>query len=224
MPLSDTVAKGKLSAYQRWEMTSFEEKKPAGKGVSESVAAANRDELQQLKIRAQKEGFAKGFEEGHQAGLNTGMKDMQQQIADFSKIGTQFAASLQQAENIVAQDVLDLALDLAKAMLKNVLDINPELVIPIVQQAISGLPSVQLPAQLFLHPADATLVAAHIGDELDKAGWVIVNDPRLNRGDCRIETLQNQINASLSSRWKQLTDALGRNNNWYVNHSTDSRR
>ena len=224
MPLSDTLAKGKLSAYQRWEMTSFEENKPSGKAVSESVAAANREELQQLKIKAQKEGFNKGFEEGHQAGLNTGIKEMQQQVADFKKISTQFSTSLRQAENIVAQEVLDLSLDLAKAMLKSALEINPELIIPIVQQAISSLPSVQQPAQLFLHPADAALVTNSIGEELDKAGWTIVNEPRLNRGDCRIETLQNQINASLPSRWKQLTDALGRDNNWYTNHPTDRKR
>jgi flagellar assembly protein FliH len=215
MLLSDPIAKGKLSAYQRWEMTSFDENQPEISKVSaENVAAANKTELDKLKLKAQKEGFAKGYEEGHQVGSGAGQKDMQLELAAFQKIGAQFNGAIQQAEQIVAQEVLDLALDIAKAMLKTSLKINPELIIPIVEQAIASLPSVQQPAQLFLHPTDAELVKNKIGTELSETGWIIVGDPHLNPGDCRIETLQNQINASLQSRWQQLTSALGRDNRW----------
>jgi flagellar assembly protein FliH len=228
MLLSDPIAKGKLSAYQRWEMTSFEENKPVvNKAAAESLAAANKIELDKLKLKAQKEGFAKGFEEGHQLGVSTGQKDMQHELATFLKISSQFNQSIQQAEHIVAEEVLDLALDMAKAMLKSALNINPELIIPIVEQAIASLPSVQQPAQLFLNSKDAEIVKNHIGAELSEAGWAIVSDARMNPGDCRIETLNNQINASLQSRWQQLTDALGRNNGWYSGdpaHTNEHRR
>jgi len=231
MLLSDQISKGKLSAYQRWEMTSFEDdapaKKPSAGGAggrpstptAPQVTPATQKEIEQLKLAAQKEGFAKGFEEGHQVGLKTGQEEaqqvLQQELGDFLKISTQFNSSLQQAEHLVAQDILDLAMDLSKAMMKSALAINPELVIPIIEQAIAALPSVQQPAQLFLHPKDATLVKNKIGAELTKTGWVIATDGRLKQGDCRIETMRNQINASLGARWQQLSEALGRNNNWY---------
>ena len=54
--------------------------------------------------------------------------------------------------------MLDLALDLAKAMLKTALAVRPELVLPIVAEAIHYLPALQQPALLFLHPDDALLV------------------------------------------------------------------
>lgn len=213
--MSDPIAKGKLSAYQRWEMTSFDEVVPeASKAPTENVAAANKIELDKLKLKAQKEGFAKGYEEGHQVGSSAGQKDMQLELASFQKISTQFAASIQQAEHLVAQEVLDLALDIAKAMLKSSLIINPGLIIPIVEEAIAALPSVQQPAQLFLHPTDAELVKNKIGAELSETGWSVVSDPHLNPGDCRVETLKNQINASLPARWQQLVNALGRDNSW----------
>ena len=215
-PLSDSDAKGKLSAYQRWEMTSFEEAKP-GKVSAESIAAA-KSEMDKIRLKSQKEGFTRGFEEGHQAGLNTGLGEMQQQLSAFLKVSTQFNASLQQAEHIVAHEVLDLALDLAKAMLKNALVINPELIIPIVEQAIASLPSVQQPAQIFLNPKDAALVKTQIGAELSKTGWVVVADAHMNPGDCRVETSKNQINANMAARWQHLTEALGRNNTWYEPH------
>jgi len=214
MPLSD--AKEKLSAYQRWEMTSFEDE---NNSEEIRVSGSDKKESGQLNIQAQKEGFAKGFEEGYQVGLKTGQQEglqpLQQQLATLQKIGTHFTASIQQAEHTLAEEVLDLALDIAKAMLKSTLHIKPELMIPIIEQAIASLPSVQQPAQLFLHPKDAALLSEKIGAELTSAGWVVVPDAHLNSGDCRIETLTNQIDGALSSRWQQLTEALGQNNKWY---------
>ena len=219
MPLSDSTAKGRLSAYQRWEMTSFEEDKPASvsRVSAESIAAA-KSEMEKIRLKAQKEGFTKGFEEGYQAGLNNGQNEMQQYLNTFLQVSTQFNSAVQQADQIVAQEVLDLALDLAKAMLKNTLVTNPEIIIPIVQQAIASLPSMQQPAQIMLNPKDAVLVKNQIGAELDETGWVVVPDPHMNQGDCRIETPKNQINASMQSRWKQLSDALGRDNRWHEPH------
>lgn len=229
MRLSDLIAKGKLSAYQRWEMTSFEEEKGLDGNATHHSAhttakvkssVLNQKELEELKIKVQKEGFSKGFNEGYQVGLQTSQQEcqqiLQQELTTFQHIGAQFTSSIQQAELLMAQDILDLAIDLAKAMLKNALSLNHELIIPIIQEAIASLPTLQQPAQLFLNPEDAPLVTKKIGAELTKAGWIIASDAHLKRGDCRIETLKNQINASLNTRWKQLTDALGRDNNWYV--------
>ena len=221
MPLSDSIAKGKLSAYQRWEMTSFEEPAAAAKTAAPAakLAPTTLKELEQFKLAAQKEGFAKGFEEGHETGLKTGGQEsqqaMQQELSAFLAISTQFNSSLQQAEHLVAQDILDLALDLAKAMLKSALNVNPQLIIPIVEQAITSLPSVQQPAQLFLNAKDAALVKAKIGEELSKTGWIVVIDAGMKAGDCRIETMRNQINANMHTRWRQLSEALGRDNSWY---------
>ena len=222
MPLSDSTAKGRLSAYQRWEMTSFDEVAPPSapapnKPTPESIAAA-KAEMDKLRQKAQKEGFNQGFEEGHQAGLTTGLNEMKQQLSSFLQVSTQFNSAIKQADQIVAQEVLDLALDLAKAMLKSAMQINPEVIIPVIEEAIASLPSMQQPAQLVLNPKDAALVKNQIGAELDETGWAIVPDPHMNQGDCRIETPKNQINASMATRWQQLTDALGRDNRWYAPH------
>lgn len=214
MPLSDADAKGRLSAYQRWEMTSFDEVKPVPASVSVELAAANRVALESLKLKAHKDGFSKGYEDGHQAGHHAGLDDMQQQLSNFVNVAASFSTSIKQAQQAVAEDVLDLALDLAKAMLKSALLIKPELIIPIVEEAIASLPSVQQPAQIFLHPRDAALVSHQIGTQLVEAGWVVVADPHLHAGDCRIETLKNQINANMASRWQVLAEALGRDNDW----------
>ena len=65
-----------------------------------------------------------------------------------------------------------------------------------------------------LHPDDAQLVKEHIGEELDKGGWRVINEPGMTRGGCKIDTPQNQIDASPEARWKRLTQALGKNVEW----------
>jgi flagellar assembly protein FliH len=65
-----------------------------------------------------------------------------------------------------------------------------------------------------LNPADAQIVRNGIGEELDKGGWRVVEDPSIGRGGCKIDTASNQIDAQAGSRWQRLTAALGKNIEW----------
>jgi flagellar assembly protein FliH len=132
---------------------------------------------------------------------------------DWQKAAT-FGTEVAQANDVIADDMLDLALDLAKAMLKTALAVRPELVLPIVGEAIRYLPSLQQPALLFLHPDDAALVKDHMQDELNKAGWRVAEDAHMERGGCRVETASNQIDASTSTRWQRIAAALGKDLDW----------
>ena len=115
---------------------------------------------------------------------------------------------------MIAQNILDLALDLAKAMLKTTFTVHPEIVIPIVKESISYLPTLQQPALLFLNPEDLILIKNHMGEQLSHSGWQMLSDPQVERGGCRVETASNQIDASTSTRWQRITTALGRDTTW----------
>jgi flagellar assembly protein FliH len=110
--------------------------------------------------------------------------------------------------------VLDLALHLARGMLHTALEAKPELLLPIVREAIEYLPALHQPALLLLHPLDAQLVRDGIGEELDKGGWRVVEDPAIGRGGCKVDTATNQIDAQAASRWARLTAALGKHLDW----------
>jgi flagellar assembly protein FliH len=125
-----------------------------------------------------------------------------------------FAESLRQADQLIANDVLELALHLAKGMLKNALQIKPELILPIVREAIEYLPVLQQPALLILNPEDAPVVREGIAEELDKGGWRVIEDPTIARGGCKVDTASNQIDATVQARWQRLTLALGKDSDW----------
>lgn len=216
---SNVIPKEHLTAYQRWELASFGEDRsgrpnqhPPQPTDAEIKQAA--EELARQREEARKEGHAEGFAKGHAEGLQAGRAEAAHETAHIRQVAQAFDAELSRVNDAVADDMLNLALDLAKAMLKTALKARPELVLPIVGEAIRYLPSVQQPALLVLHPQDAAIVRHHMKDELDKSGWRIAEDPHMEHGGCRVETASNQIDASLPVRWQRIADALGKQTDW----------
>ncbi len=213
--MSDTP-KELQSAYQRWEMNSFGDERPsvAAKRAPPPppVEAPSEEMLAEVREQARLAGYEEGHAAGYADGLANGRADAAVELAHLKSIAITFGAALSQADESISADMLELALHLARGMLRSALEVKPELILPIVREAIGYLPVLQQPALLILHPADAVLVRETIGDELDKSGWRVVEDNQLTRGGCKIETASNQIDATPQARWARLSSALGNNN------------
>jgi flagellar assembly protein FliH len=218
---ANVIPKEMQTAYQRWEMTSFGDTRDTRSSVG-TTQVINDAELAALREKARQQGHAEGKQQGHEegkkagytAGLEQGRIDAAKEIACLQQLAEGFRSELTHANEVVAQDMLSLALDLSKAMLKSALQIRPELVLPIVSEAIRYLPTLQEPALLYLHPMDAQLVLRAMEAELSKSGWRVVEDAQMERGGCRIETGSNQIDATTPVRWQRIAAALGQNSDW----------
>ena len=234
MLMSNVIPKEKQSAYQRWEMESFGEEDvlAANNAAAEHArtsAAAEKARLAEIarkldedREEARAEGYAAGLSEGRKAGIEDGRiagiaegrLQAEQERQLLRQIAETFGTEVARANELIAADMLDLSLDLAKAMLKTALKIRPELVVSVVREAIHYLPTLQQPALLHLHPEDAVLIAEHLGDEISTAGWRVVEDPHMDRGGCRVETASNQVDATAPVRWQRIAAALGKESDW----------
>ncbi len=206
------------TAYQRWEMNSFGDDRPsvvarrpqAPELPSEEVIAAIRDQ-------ASMAGFEAGKAAGYDEGLALGRAEAAEELAHLKALALTFSSALSGADEAIASEMLELALQLSKGMLRTALEVKPELIIPVVREAIGHLPVLQQPALLMLNPADAALVIDSIGDELEKGGWRVIQDAAIGRGGCKVDTATNQIDAQASARWQRLAASLGKNNvEWLV--------
>jgi flagellar assembly protein FliH len=223
---STIIPKEQLSAYQRWELASLGDTRPSARQEAAQAEQLAAEELARQREEARQQGHAEGHAEGRNAGYAEGFAQgeadarqaaeaaLLEQLQPLRSIAETFGGAVERANETVASDMLDLALDLAKAMLKTSLSVRPELVLPLVSEAIRYLPVVQQPAQLTLHPADAAVVAQHMGDDLARNGWRVSEDPQLARGGCRIETASNQIDATAETRWQRIAEALGKTSGW----------
>lgn len=211
--------------WQRYEMASFGDNRPTAIARAAAEKAARHALQKQLSeqiagSRAQAceagraEGHAEGYAAGHAEGLAQGRIAALAEREQLQALLSGFSAELANANELVAQDVLGLALDLAKAMLKSALVIRPALVLPVVEEALRYLPVAQAPLQLQLHPDDATLVQTALGTGLAADGWRVRANSGIARGGCRIETGSNEIDAEIGTRWQRLAAALGKKSDW----------
>ena len=200
---SDTaVPKEKLSAYQRWELDSFD----GPRRINGSMQLPSVEQLERIQQQAQQEGFAAGFREGGALAAK--------QAARMQELLSAFAQESQQFNERLAQDLLGLALAISKQIMRESLKVHPELILALVNEVLGQLPHAHKHARLSLHPEDAALVRTSLGDAINHSGWHIIEDAKLARGGCRLDTPDCDIDASLEGRWQRLVSALGEDHGW----------
>lgn len=195
---------------------------------SPTIQLPTAAELEAIREAARAEGHAEGHAEGYAAGLlegrttghseafAAGQQETVDEMAALRAIAATFSQAVAAADETIASDVLDLALHLARSMVRTAFEVRPELIIPIVREAIDYLPVLQAPAVLALNPDEVEIVRAALSDELDKGGWRVVADPQVGRGGCKVDTASNQIDAQAAARWARLSHSLGKNVEWLV--------
>lgn len=198
------IPKEELTAYERWELPNFG---AAGMGHSGARQHGNKTgivlptalELEEIQRQAHDEGYQAGYQEGSQriAALLNAMEQ-----------------ALQQADQDIAQDLLNLSLEVARQMVQQTLKTNPEILLNTIREAISSLPHFNQGAHLVLHPDDATMVRASMGEQLSHTGWKIFEDAQIARGGARVETAHSQIDATLANRWQRIVAAIGQDSSW----------
>lgn len=228
---SRIIPKEPSLTYPRWEMDAFEQLPAAGLSESCSsnpsakdefvhpqtpVALPTVEEIERIHQQAQQEGYGTGYEAGHEAGLKAGYEAGREQaaaeLARFQLLFRNFQQGLANADQAIGNDLLALALGLAKQMVREALHVKPELVSAVVRECIQYEPVFSQPAQLFLNPEDAILVQECMNHELND--WTICADSSLNRGGCRIKIGNSHIDATVAARWQRIAQALGQNSEW----------
>lgn len=205
------ISSADSAACKPWELTSFDvDPHPVKPADYAGVNLPTVEQISEIEEQARQE----GYQAGHAEGYAQGQQEAAAEIARLRAIADTFATEVAQADETISQQVLDLAIDFARALLKTALPVQPELVLPIVREAVRYLPALHQPALLYLHPDDAGLVRSRMGDELDKLGWQLADDTQLEPGGCRVETANNQIDATLPTRWQRLAAALGKDTGW----------
>jgi flagellar assembly protein FliH len=214
--MSDMIPKESLTAYQRWELPTFD---PPKEELVEIPTATlpTAAEVEQMHQQAYDEGHQEGYDRGYAEGAKQAREEEQKARDEVLRLGGMIDAldkELQQVDQQVAQSLLDLSMELAKRMLLQALKVKPELLLNVVNEAISELPHFSHHAYLILHPADAELVRSRMGEQLDHTGWKILEDAKIECGGCRVETANSQIDATLATRWKRIVASIGQESAW----------
>lgn len=216
--MSNIIPKEQMSAYQRWEMETLDDPRAEAPAEAPQLALPTAESIQQIQLQARQEGHQEGYQEGlllgREQGYGEGQEQARQEAQRLHQVLAQLDQTLERLDREMAQQLLELALGVAKQMLRQALKVRPELVLAVVQEAIASLPQVNQHPQLILHPQDAALVRVFLENELAQGHWHLVEDGQVQAGGCRLETAQSELDATLESRWQRVLDALGQSGDW----------
>jgi len=194
-----------ISAYQRWELGSFDQKKaPQIKASVSATDLPTADDIERMHHEAHKQGYGAGYEEGTARARVEAMR--------LHQMVEQLDAALTEFDQKVAEQLLALALEVARQVVRQTVAVKPEIVLDAVRAALLKLPHQH--ASIYLHPEDASLVRIYLGDQLSHAGHRIFEEANLARGGLRIEAGGSHLDASVETRWKRVLESMGVDNTW----------
>lgn len=210
--------KSSLTAWERWELASFDSVGETGVGTSsEPGPPTPADEALTLaREEARQQGHLEGYAAGHEEGLTAG-----QAAADARgrEEASRLAQTLENLERCIAElnqtvadDLLALSVEIARQVVRQTVVAKPEVLLGVIREALEQLPL--LHTAIHLNPEDASLARLRAGDQLAHAGHRIHEDPKLKRGDAIIEAGGSHLDASISARWRRVVEALGQDAPW----------
>ncbi len=222
--MSKVIPKEQLTAYQRWELAAFDG--PAGAAPTSAPDAApeekmvlpTAEDLERLHQEAWREGHELGLEEGRQAGYEAGFAAGRAAGEEYTRrlaalVHALEAGRLRQDEE-VAREILALALTVAQQVVRRVFSIKPELILDGIREALLSLPALNGHHKIVTHPDHVDLVRDWLAHEHGHLTWKVVPDPQMEPGSFRFESAYSELDGSLLTRWREITECLGVDDTW----------
>ncbi len=157
-------------------------------------------ELESIHKQAYAEGFESGTAEGYVDGQRRAAVDIQIRCEALDAISLQLVAPLASLDEEMVTSVAELALLIARHLVRRELKTAPGEVIGVVRETMRLLPIASRGTTLHLNPDDAELVRSALAIDTDGISWRVEADPLISRGGCIVETETSRIDATVESR------------------------
>lgn len=159
-----------------------------------------------------------GYHDGHRDGL-AALDAAKRQFAlhtsaQMQQLMASWGVQLDELEAQMALAVTDVAVRLARQVLRSELAQSPEQVTTVAREAVAAVMLSARHLRVALHPDDLPLVQAGAEAELAARGVVLHADASLSRGGCLVSSDIGQVDARIEPRWQQAAQAMGSTVPW----------
>lgn len=178
--------------------------------VDDEALQAERDAIRQ-------EGYAEGFTQGHaqatiesQRQINDFIATQGQEAAkNFAHIFVSAQAQLADVEQVMARGVLDLACELARQVLRQELSTHPDVLSPVIREALGLLAAEHKSAVIRLNPVDLDALDESLRTEFTGLSLTALADAAVTRGGCLVESAGAVVDGTVEKRWMRAISSLG---------------
>ncbi len=215
--------------FKQWKFSAVDGSdlvEPTPEPVAEIPVEVDEAELQAqqalLQQQACDDAYAEGFAQGQAQTALEWQRRMDDYIAQQGQDAAQrlqavlqtLDASLIDMQQQMAQQLLELACDIARQVVRQELSVNPNALQPVVREAVGMLVSEGRPATVRLNPIDMEAMAQPLREELDGPGVQWMADAAVPAGGCLVESAGTVVDGSLDKRWQRAIAALGLQSPW----------
>ncbi len=188
--------------------------------VSLNAPGGGGEDLNLVALR--EEMMKKGFQEGYEAGLAKALEKTKSEQQRLEAIFRSLSKPLQRKNDAIEHELIELALAVAKLILRREITQDPRHIIGLIREAIKQLPTTIGGVRIHMQPDDAKLVRETLNQQDDDQRWQIRDDPTMQHGSCEIHTENSFIDASIDALITRLNiDLLGGSRTTDKNESTD---
>ena len=184
------------------------EEEPKASAVAVEALVEERLKEFEERFQAEKEGaYRSGFEDGRAEGLNEGLDGSRDEIDRFRSLVEGLTSQWQNLYKSTHQDLVDLALSVAKRIVGPATEVHEEAALQAVQECLGYLQD-KSRVVIKVNPDDLDAVRRHRNDWLESLEGVkelvIEGDTGITRGGCIVETPKGDVDAQIEERLARL--------------------
>ena len=112
-------------------------------------------------------------------------------------------------DQTVAEQTLDVALEVAAQVIGSTVKVQRDRILPIVREALQALPLHHGHISAHVHPDDLATLQEGVGQLGTTDPIKCVADPNLAPGSCILRAGHSEIDASLDTRWRRVLENMG---------------
>jgi flagellar assembly protein FliH len=159
-------------------------------------------QLEALERQVKEEARQRGFEQG----LAAGKAEVAARIARLESLAAAFAHPFQTLEQAVEDEIVGLAVELARHLVRREVEHDPAVLHAAVADCLAVLATTVRDVTLYFNPDDAVLVRGQmlVGAE---QRFKIASDPALGRGDLRLVSSSSIVDGTLTARCAEILAA-----------------
>ena len=191
----------------------------------DATLAPTLEQIEALREQAYAEGMEHGRQAGEQATRSALEAPLRQQAQEQAQRLTTLLkntqAQLDQLEDALAAQVLELACDLARQVVRRELAQPLEPLKAVVHEALALAVQDGQPATVRLNPADLSLLQDDIGAALGTQNVKLVADAAITPGGCTVESVQGAVDGTVEKRWARAVANLGLGVGWNPGDEAD---
>lgn len=204
---------GLQEKVEAFEPVTIEDEIVAEKVTISELEKIREDAYQEGLAQGRQDGLSQGLEEGRekgkQEGLEAGQQQLDQRLQALADIFGELEQPLRKLDSQVEGVIVDMVLELSRAVVEHELTVTSDVIAGAVSDAVTQLPHGSSEVRIRVNPLNVADLSELMAEN---QRWILIEDPSLLPGGCKVSTSNTLVDNSVESRFevvaKQLLHAL----------------